>query len=92
MEDDKIRLEELKDILEKIERGIINLEFSKITDEEVEQLSNKLDSMSGEEKELELLNTIDTYDIKQPKLKALLLKHREVMLSIRKNNIKKEIG
>jgi hypothetical protein len=48
--------------------------------------------MSGEEKELELLNTIDTYDIKQPKLKALLLKHREVMLSIRKNNIKKEIG
>jgi exonuclease VII small subunit len=36
-------MEELKDILEKIERGIINLEFSKITDEEVEQLSNKLD-------------------------------------------------
>jgi hypothetical protein len=34
MEDDKIRLEEIKDILEKkIERGI-NLEFSKITDEE----------------------------------------------------------
>jgi hypothetical protein len=38
------------DILEKIESGIINLEFSKITDEEVEQLSNKLDSMSDDEK------------------------------------------
>jgi hypothetical protein len=45
--------------------------------------------VSGEE-ELELLNTIDTYDIKQPKLKALLLKHRSYVW-VWKNNIK-EIG